>query len=118
MKKKIASAAALIAIIFLVGCASTLGTIRHEYIMRGQILKASSDSVYLCIGTEDGAQVGQEFEVYKFEERMVDKSLENPSFEYVKVKTGKVKITETESHYANAKIISGTAQKNYIVELR
>jgi hypothetical protein len=40
------------------------------------------------------------------------------SVRYVREKTGKVKIFEiVDEHMANAKIVSGEAKENYIVEL-
>lgn len=99
----------------LAGCA-TLGSIRHEYIMRGQILETNGDMVYLCVGSADGASPGQVLTVYKF---VKTGSLGPKSgAKYERVETGKVRITEiVDEHMANAKIISGEARENYVVEL-
>ena len=103
-----------IAVFFATGCS----TLRHKYIMRGQILDASNREVYLCIGTEDGASVGQVVDVYKFERDKKSLPLGNKSgFVFVKEKTGTVKIIEVIDHYAKAVVISGTAKENSIVEL-
>ncbi|MBI5593588.1 MAG: hypothetical protein HY881_24310 [Deltaproteobacteria bacterium] len=83
--------------------------------MRGQILESTGEGVYLCIGSADGAEVGQEYEVYKFV-RMQDLKTMRPNFK--REETGKVKITEiVDEHYAKAKILTGEAKVNYIVEL-
>lgn len=102
-------------VVALAGCA-TLETAGHKYIMRGQILEMSGDTAYLCIGSADGATVGQELTVYKF---VRTGSLSSKtSLRYKRELTGKVKITEiVDEHMANAKIISGEARENYIVEL-
>lgn len=80
--------------------------------MKGSIIEASNSNVYLCIGSEDGAVVGQELNVYK----VIEGTRARPTFrrEY----TGKVKITEImDEHFAKATVISGKAEKNDIVEL-
>jgi hypothetical protein len=96
-------------------CAS-LESARHEYIMRGQILESADDGVYLCIGSADGAKVGQEYAVYKFV-RNTTTLKARPTF--AKEDTGTVKITEiTDEHYAKAKVIAGEAKVNSVVELK
>jgi hypothetical protein len=83
--------------------------------MRGQILESTSGGVYLCIGSADGAEVGQEYKVYKFV-RMQDIKPMQPN--YKRVETGTVTITEiVDEHYAKAKLLTGEAKENYIVEL-
>ena len=104
----------IIALSLITSCAS-LETARHNYIMRGQILESTSGGVYLCIGSADGAEVGQEYKVYKFV-RMQDLKPMQPN--YKREETGTVKITEiVDEHYAKAKILTGEAKENYIVEL-
>jgi hypothetical protein len=102
-----------ISVFFAAGCS----TFRHKYIMRGQILESSNGEVYLCIGTEDGASVGQRGDVYKFEREKSPPLGDKSGLVFVKEKTGTVKITEVIDHYAKAVVISGTAKENSIVEL-
>ncbi len=86
-------------------------TLYHEWIMRGSIIEASDSEIYLCIGSKDGASVGQELNVYK-----IVRLAERPLFRREPV--GKVKITEiVDEHFAKATVISGKAEKNDIVEL-
>lgn len=100
--------------VFIITSCATLETARHKYIMRGQILEATADGVYLCIGSADGAEVGQEFKVYRFVRVPPIKSIPN----YKREETGTVKITEIiDEHFAKAKILTGEARENYIVEL-
>jgi hypothetical protein len=97
--------------ILFTSCA-TMGKAYHKYIMKGSIIETSADGVYLCIGTKDGAKVGQELDVYK----IITISKARSTFQ--RVHAGKVKITEiVDEHFAKAKIVSGTAEKNDIVEL-
>jgi len=66
----------------------------------------------ICIGTRDGAKVGQELDIYN----IISVSKTRPTFQREHV--GKVKITEiVDEHFAKAKVISGKAEKNDIVEL-
>lgn len=80
--------------------------------MKGSIIEASDSDVYLCIGSKDGASVGQELDVYQI---IYTKSRETP---FQRLHTGKVRITEIiDEHFAKAKVISGKAEKNDVVEL-
>jgi hypothetical protein len=105
-----------ISIIALAGCAS-LGSVGHKYIMRGQILEAAGTDVYLCIGSKDGAKVGQEFAVYRFVREISPNPKLPPRFR--KEEKGTVKITEiVDEHYAKAKVVAGEAKVNDVVELK
>ena len=82
--------------------------------MKGSIIEIQDSDIYLCIGKRDGASVGQELNVYKMVATSTNPKVPMFRREY----TGKVKITEIiDDHFAKAVIISGTAGKNYIVEL-
>lgn len=103
----------IIMLTLITGCA-TFQTAKHQYIMRGQILESTDDGIYLCIGSADGAKAGQEYKVYKFVRTPGTKSQPN----YRKVETGTIKIIDiVDEHYAKAKILTGEAKENYIVEL-
>lgn len=103
----------LIMLSFVAGC-TTFEAAKHQYTMRGQILESTDEGLYLCIGSADGAKAGQEYKVYKFVRTPGVKSQPN----YRKEKTGTIKITEiVDEHYAKAKILTGEAKENYIVEL-
>ena len=102
--------------IAIAGCAS-LGSAGHKYVMRGQILEASGSEVYLCIGSRDGAETGQEFAVYRF----VKEISPNPKLpmRFSKEEKGAVKITEiVDEHYAKAKVLAGDVKVNDVVELK
>ncbi len=92
----------------MVSCA----TVYHGFLMKGSIIEASDSDVYLCIGSKDGASVGQELNVYK----VITVTKARSSFK--RVHTGKVRITQIiDEHFAKATVISEKAEKNDIVEL-
>ncbi len=111
MKAKFIFITLSIILFFIITSCATLETARHKYIMRAQILEATADGVYLCIGSADGAEVGQEYKVYRFVKRPPIKS-------YKRQEIGTVKITEiVDEHFAKAKILTGEAREHDIVEL-
>jgi hypothetical protein len=84
----------------------------HGFWMKGSIIETSDSEVYLCIGSKDGASVGQELDVYQI---IKTKSKATP---FRRAHTGRVKINEiVDEHFAKATVISGKAEKNDIVEL-
>ncbi|GIW86366.1 MAG: hypothetical protein KatS3mg108_0690 [Isosphaeraceae bacterium] len=113
MKLKSSTTGLLLALV--VPLTACVGALDHKYPMRGQILEARGDEVYLCIGAEDGARVGQEYVVYR-----LDKSYLPPKgmLHLEKVRTGSITITSVlESHMAKAKLDQGVAKEHYVVEL-
>ena len=118
MRRKILFNAFLaILIVTMAGC-SRLESERHKILMKGQILEVTDNSAYLCIGSKDGAEVGDQFAVYKFTR------VENPDSKYAgqpyykRDEVGKIKITEiVHEHMAKANIVSGEVKPNYFVEL-
>jgi hypothetical protein len=84
----------------------------YGYLMKGSIIETSDSQVYLCIGSRDGASVGQVLDVYRIPETKPQ------ALHFRRVHTGKVKMTEIiDEHFAKATVISGRAEKNDIVEL-
>jgi hypothetical protein len=108
---------ALVLVLFVVST-SFAGSVYHKYIMRGTVLESIDGKIYLCVGTSDGAKAGQELTVVRFLKTGATPGLkEQPRFERKEV--GKVKILEiVDEHMANAKILSGEAKVNDIVELK
>lgn len=96
--------------------AAGLETAVHKYIMRGQVLEVIDETAYLCVGSKDGAQVGEEFTVYRFD-RISNPNTKSTSPMFKKQEIGKIKITEiVDEHMANAKILSGKVKVNDVVE--
>jgi len=98
---------------FMLSAHAEASNVYHRLFMKGSIIEKSGSEVYLCIGTNDGASVGQELEVFKVSMTGQPKS---PSFS--RKLTGKIKITQIyDEHFAKADVISGSAEKNDVVEL-
>lgn len=103
-------------LISMVGCATNSPTY-HKYIMRGQILEVNDNIAYLCIGSSDGAIVGQELAVFKYGRMPTPAKSSEPR--YKREEIGKVKIVEiVDEHYAKANVLAGEIKANYVVELR
>ncbi len=101
----------LVILVAAMGCA-TLETARHQYFMRGQVLEVEDGRAYLCIGSEEGAKVGQEFTVHRYV-RIGGGRAGHYRIDLV----GTVKITEVETHMAWAKIVTGDVKANDVVDL-
>ena len=115
--RKAVKALAAVLLLLMAGCA-TLESAKHEYIMRGQVLEVNGDSAYLCIGSHDGAQVGQEYTVYRFVKVPTYKSRGTVNYTFRKEQTGEIKITEiVDEHMATAKVVRGDVKEHDIVEL-
>jgi ribosomal protein L24 len=105
-----------IAALFILTSCASLEKANHSYIMRGQILESKGDGVYLCTGSADGATIGQVLNVYRYTKVANPQNIAKSKFR--REETGKVKITEiVDEHYAKAKILTGEAKENSIVEL-
>jgi hypothetical protein len=106
------TAVSLTLTIFIAFLMFSCATVYHGYFMKGSIIEASDSDVYLCIGSKDGASVGQVLDVYK----VIRVTRARPTFK--RVFTGKIKIAEIiDEHFAKATVISGKAEKDDIVEL-
>ena len=113
MKIGIAFAAfAILTVTFAAGCAGSQKAY-HGAIMRGTVLEASGkDDVYLCVGSRDGAKVGQELNVYRFKQATGAKS------RWKRERSGRIKITEiVDEHFARAAVVSGSIKPNEVAEL-
>ena len=111
-KTSLKNAVFLILGTFVILLTFSCATVYHGFLMKGSIIEASDSDVYLCIGSKDGASVGQELNVYKIAQR------QSKATPFRQVHTGKVKITEIiDEHFAKATVISGKAEKDEIAEL-
>lgn len=97
------------------GCAG-LQAAGHKHVMRGQILEVSDSIAYLCVGSNDGAQIGQELTVYRFN-KIPNPSVKTKSPQFKRQEIGKIKILEiVDEHMANATILSGDVKVNDVAE--
>ena len=89
----------------------------HRYLMKGSIVEKEGSALYLCIGTHDGATVGQELDVVRVKRAPGGGKSGIVRFERKQV--GRVRIEEiTDEHFARAKLLSGEAEKGDLVELQ
>ena len=98
----------------LFACA-TAEKAHHAYIMRGSIVAKQAGKVTLCIGTKDGAQVGQTLTVYRI---VLASGPSKEPLPHKKESVGMVKIDAiVNEHFATASVVSGVAEVNQVVEL-
>lgn len=99
--------------IVLAGCANS--DFSHKYLMRGQVIAESSDNIVVCVGLNDGAEVGQELNAYRFiETNFMGEGEES----YERKNIGKVKIEKLiDGHYAKVIVIEGEVKKYDMVQL-
>ena len=115
---KIKSIISALVLVLFVLSASYAASVYHKYLMKGSVLEVTDGMAYICVGTNDGAKAGQELMVVRFVKTgNTGPKGQQPMFKREEV--GKVKILEiVDEHMANAKIISGEAKVNDIVELK
>lgn len=98
----------------LAGCASD--AIRHGWVMRGQILAMDDTVATVCVGTHDGARVGQVLAVQHYTVKY------NVGFKgansVTRTDIGQMRISDLfDEHYAHAVVVSGHAAVNDMVGL-
>jgi hypothetical protein len=114
MLKKISKLVVVTIIGFIVsGCANS--DFSHNYLMKGQVISVSDDNIYVCVGLDDGAKVGQILETYRFV--MNDNNDEGDDF-FLKQETGQIIIDElVDKHFAKVTVLEGEVKKHDIVLL-
>ena len=92
------------------------GGFRHNVLMRGQVLETQDDTLVVCVGKADGAQVDQVLDVIRHKRRIRHSRAGGPR--YRRENVGQVRIVELfDGHYAEAEVISGSPKVNDTVEL-
>ncbi len=108
-------AAMLLGVVALSGCA-TNSAMHHEYVMRGQVLSVDGNTLEVCVGERDGAEVGQVLNVVRHTRKTG--SPKAGAHQYSLEDIGKVRITGLfDEHYANATVVNGQPLVNDTVEL-
>ena len=98
------------------GACASVERAYHAEVMQGQIVDKTDGEVVLCIGTKEGAKVGQMLTVYEI--RNVAVTGNPKAVRYERIPVGKIQITEIiEEHFAKARITEGQADKYNIAEL-
>lgn len=104
------------ALVFFSVPASAQG-VGHSYFMRGSVVATDSKGTVVCIGSADGAAVGQVLEVYSVSTHPGPNKLGTPLFHRQLV--GHVRIDHVfDAHFAHVSVTDGHANKSDIVELR
>ncbi len=115
MFKRVAKlSSALFLIGLLTACAGT--SFKHGYIMRGQVVGVEGNDVVLCIGSKDGAKVGQTLDVH----RIVNKGgVKLGGDSYKRDYIGEIAISSiVDDHFARASVNSGDVKLHDVVELK
>ena len=100
----------------LSACATT-SPAYHEYVMRGQVLSVDGNTLTVCIGERDGAEIGQVLDLVRHEPR--PSAPKDNGLRFKRVEVGAVRIASVfDEHYAKAEVLEGHASINDSVELR
>jgi hypothetical protein len=83
--------------------------------MKGRILQAQGNGVYLCIGSTHGAAPGQVLDVVK----VVRWSGGTPKggVRYLRRHVGRIRIDTLDGHFAHATVVQGESREGYLVKL-
>lgn len=110
------AALAFVAAFAFSACAAAAGPY-HKYFMRGQVLELDGNSLTICIGDKDGAEIGQVLQVI----RHVAQSGGSPKaggHKFTREAVGTVRITTVfDEHYATAEVVDGKPNVHDTVEL-
>lgn len=89
----------------------------HRYVMKGSIIEKKGPDLYVCIGSHDGATVGQELEVIRV--RQAPGGGKSGIVRFERKHVGRVRIEEiVDEHFARAHLLSGEGEKGDLVELK
>ena len=89
----------------------------HRYVMKGSIIEKKGPELYVCIGTNDGAEVGQELDVVRVQRAPAGGKSGIVRFERQQI--GRLRIEEiVDEHFARARLLSGEGRKGDLVELK
>ena len=64
-RKRVLLVALMMVGLFMLTSCAAIKKPYHSVFMKGSIIEITDTGVYLCIGSKDGASVGQELDVYK-----------------------------------------------------
>lgn len=118
--RRLASLLASVLVALAVGATSAQAAepgFRHTYLMRGQVLEQQDNTLVVCIGKADGAQVGQELDVVRHIRISLGPKATGPSFRPKDV--GRARITTIyDEHYAQATVLEGEVKVGDVVQLK
>jgi hypothetical protein len=118
MRTRFYLTAVLTCVLLVTSACSSIQGARHEYLMGGQVVEVTGSDAVVCIGSQNGAQVGQEFTAYKLVSVNSGGSSKHP-LRWERVYVGSVRIEQVlDEHFAKARVINGNVAVNNVVELR
>jgi hypothetical protein len=108
---------------FLSACAAhetmhdkMMSVFQHKTQMRGQIVQVQDDKVVVCIGDEDGADVGMTFNVFDV---AYEGSITEGTDNYRLRQVGTIEIESIiDEHFVRGYTMNGKVERNNVVELR
>jgi len=90
--------------------------IAHSVIMRGQVIDIQKGEPVVCLGSADGAKVGQIFEVYRINRQRIEGK--TPSQVYGRDLIGRIRIDHIfNNHFSHAVVTAGSPAVHDVVEL-
>jgi len=118
MKRQIAKSMGLVLMLVVTGLLAACQTthkVHHEVLMKGHVVQQDASGPIVCIGSKDGAREGQQLTVYRHEKQPNPQSM-SP---VIRRQVGKVEVVKIfDEHYAQTKVLSGTALNGDSVELQ
>ncbi|KAB2932991.1 MAG: hypothetical protein F9K24_08985 [Leptonema illini] len=118
MKRPIEKSMGLVLMLAMAGlftACQTAHKVHHEVLMKGHVVQQDASGPIVCIGSKDGAREGQQLTVYRHEKQPNPQSM-SP---VIRRQVGKVEVVKIfDEHYAQTKVLSGTALNGDSVELQ
>jgi len=115
MKINIAKITLVVALVGLLGACS-MSRVYHGSLMNGQVVQVEENQVVVCVGTDDGAKPGMEFEVFKV---LFEGTIMEGTDNYRLEKVGEIEVVSiVDGHFARALITDGSVDKFNVVELK
>lgn len=106
----------LFGLVALSGCA-TSSPAYHSYIMQGQVLSVDNNTLTVCIGTRDGAKVGEVLDVVRHVRQSASPKDTGPNFRREAVGSARI-VSVFDEHYATAEVLDGQPKVNDVAELK
>jgi hypothetical protein len=101
----------------LTAASASAADIGHSFFMKGSIIAEQAEGKVVCIGSKDGATVGQVLAVYRMVRHPGPSKGAVPTFH--RKPAGHVRIDHVyDAHFAHVSVVDGSPAVHDIVELR
>jgi hypothetical protein len=108
---------AIAGVAMLAAVPASAANIGHSFFMKGSIVAEQAEGKVVCIGSQDGATVGQVLDVYHTVQHPGPSKGAGPSFH--RKPAGHVRIDHVyDAHFAHVSVVDGNPAVHDIVELR